>query len=59
VLRHMPNERARLFSDVQTYGDLYARFNQEPAQKSVFSEEVAGLIRNLGEEKDSGQDESA
>ena len=59
VLRHMPNERARLFSDVQTYGDLYARFNQKPAQKSVFSEEVAGLIRNLGEDKDSGQDESA
>ena len=56
VLRHMPNERARLFSDVQTYGDLYARFDQE---QSVFSEEVAELTRNHGEKKDSGQDESA
>ena len=56
VLRHMPNERARLFGDVQTYGDLYARFEQE---QSVFSEEVAELIRDHGKRKDSGQDESA
>ena len=56
VLRHLPNERARLFGDIQTYGDLYARFDQE---QSVFSEEVAELTRNHGEKKDSGQDESA
>ena len=56
VLRHMPNERARLFGDVRTYGDLYARFEQE---QSVFSEEVAELIREHGETKDSGQDEPA
>ena len=55
VLRHLPNERARLFGDVQTYGDLYARFDQE---QSVFRGGCRADTKSW-REKESGQDESA